>query len=335
MDNKKKLVQISALALAIMGLLAAAWPVYAADVDDALYMADIAATNTGTATTEVSAVCDINTDALIDGKFVTSDLLNTAIQTSDGTDIAYMPGVDDNPWALFIPSIGGTETRSYVLYAGGPAMQTGLDYFPDDGGMTTADADSLEPGDTFQIEQKGYIDTDAGSDKYLANKEDALGIYDSDDEEITAAIASSLPSFSSTSDGGIYATGVYATAQAAASGTVSDGATTFTVGQRLASPTILGTNSGTNSNTTNHTINLPSSVAAGDLLLIFIDFVKTAAGSFTLTDPAGFAPVFVSVYNTGTYYSYHICWYKVATGGKAQSPVPPARMFIQLTLHTG
>jgi len=176
--DKKRLIRFSALALvAIAGLLAAAWPVYAADVSDALYMADIVASNSGGEATDVRAAADINTQALIDGKYATDDLLNTAIQTSGGIDVPYMPGVGSNPWIYWLSSIGAYESSPYLFYCGGPAMQTGFYYFPDDGGMTTDDADSLELGNNFEIEQKGYIDTSAGSDKNLVYKKDAFRVY--------------------------------------------------------------------------------------------------------------------------------------------------------------
>jgi hypothetical protein len=313
MDNKKRIVQISALALAVMGLLAAAWPVYAADVGDALYTADIVAVNTGTATTDVAAVCDINTDALIDGKFVTSDLLNTAIQTSGGADIAYMPGVDDDPWVVWISSIGQNEQKNYVFYCGGPAMQTGLCYFPDSGGMTTADNDvSLELGNNFTIEQKGYIDTSAGASKNLVYKDGAFRTYVSALNSIISEVTfpGSVSPYSSTSDGYIYAfNGTYATVQAAASGTVSAGATTFNIGQKYGSfPTVAAVNGGNNtSNSTNHTVNLPSGIVSGNLLLVF--FVSD--GNPTITFPGGWTQLFQTVYNTTVKFG---AWYRIADG---------------------
>jgi hypothetical protein len=153
--------------LTLIGLLTLVAPVYAVSVTNALYTADIVSTNTGTATTNVAVVCPINTQTLIDGKYVTSDLLNTALQTQGGTDVPYMPGVDSNPWAFFVPSIGASESAPYVFYAGGPAMQTGFDYFPASGGMTSADNNtSLELGNNFEIEQKGYVDTSAGEIRF-------------------------------------------------------------------------------------------------------------------------------------------------------------------------
>jgi len=183
----KRILRFSLIAL--VWLLIVATPAYAVSVTNALYIADLVTVNTGDATTKVSTVCDINIQALVDGKYITEDLLNTAIQTSGGTDIAYMPGVEDSdPWVFFVPSIGASESKSYLFYAGGPAMQEGFYYFPDSGGMTTADGASLELGNNFQIEQRGWIDTSAGADKNLVYKDGALRIYISADQEITATI---------------------------------------------------------------------------------------------------------------------------------------------------
>jgi len=175
----------------MVGLLLVVLPLYAADVSDAEYIADIVAQNSGSSADSVRAVADINTQAFIDGGFVTSDLLNTALQTPGGTDIAYMPGVGDNPWALFIPSIGAYEQLGYVFYTGGPAMQTGFHYIPADGGMTTADSASLELGNNFEIELSGYIDTSGGDEQNLIYKEGAIQVYVSDEGEITATIIES------------------------------------------------------------------------------------------------------------------------------------------------
>jgi len=172
----------------MVGLLLVVFPLYAADVSDAEYIADIVAQNSGSSADSVRAVADINTQAFIDGGFVTSDLLNTALQTPGGTDIAYMPGVGDNPWALFIPSIGAYEQLGYVFYTGGPAMQTGFHYIPADGGMTTADSASLELGNNFEIELSGYIDTSGGDEQNLIYKDGAIQVYVSDEGEITVDI---------------------------------------------------------------------------------------------------------------------------------------------------
>jgi len=173
-----------------MGLLVAAQalPALAVSVTNALYKADIVVTDNGAATTNVAVVCPINTQALIDGKYVTTNLLNTATQYSGG-DIPYMPGVNTNPWVFWVPSIGTGETLPYVFYTGGPTMQTGFSYFPDSGGMTTNDNNtSLELGNNFVIEQKGYVDTTAGSNKNLVYKDGAFKTYVSADGSVSSTL---------------------------------------------------------------------------------------------------------------------------------------------------
>lgn len=225
----KRLIQLSLVI--IIGLLVVASPVFAISVANAVYIADIVAQNSGTATTNVATVVPINTQAHIDGKYVTADLLNTALQTPGGTDVRYMPGVGSNPWVFWVPSIGANEQKSYMFYAGGPAMQTGHYYFPASGGMTTPDDDAdLELGNNFTIEQKGRVDTSAGSGKNLVYKEGAFKTYVSAAECITST---------SSNPGGDF-------------------------------PIVAAVNSGNYTvNSTSHIVNLPSDIASGNLLLVF------------------------------------------------------------------
>jgi hypothetical protein len=193
----RRILQISLVM--IIGLLLLAAPVYAITTDDANFIADIVIQNSGAAASNIVTTIPINTQALIDGNYVTSDLLNTALQTSGGTDVLYMPGVGADPWVFWVSSIGANEQQCDALYLGGDAMQTGFDYFPGSGGMATADNDtSLELGDNFAIEQKGYVDTSAGSDKNLVYKEDAFRTYVSDTGEITSTILGYYPTLAAT-----------------------------------------------------------------------------------------------------------------------------------------
>lgn len=325
----KKLLLFVLPILAVLLVLAV--PAYAVSVTNALYRADLVATNTGDAITSgVAAVCDVNTAALISGEYVTDDLLNTAIQTTGGIDIAYMPGVETNPWVFWFPSIG-TETKCYNFYAGGPAMQTGFAYFPGAGGMTTADNDtSLELGNNFKIEQQGYVDTSAGSDKNLAYKKDTFEIWVSGDEEIATGIFNSFSGFSSTSDGYVYATNVaYATAQAAASGTVSAGATTFGIGQRGNVdnwPTVAAVNGGNDTvDQTSHTVNLPANIVSGNLLLVFFG----SHGVPTITFPGDWTQLFQTA-NSSIMFG---AWYKVANGTEGAT-ITVTTSNVQETAHT-
>jgi len=220
----KRILRFSLIVL--VWLLIVATPAYAVSVTNALYTADLVTVNTGDATANVSTVCDINTQSLIDGKYVTEDLLNTAVQAPGGTDIAYMPGVgDSDPWVFFVPSIGVSESKSYLFYAGGPAMQEGFMYFPESGGMTTDDDASLELGNNFQIEQSEYIDTSAGADKDLVLKTDVFRCYVSGATNITSEITMPGSVNPSSTPGGANAhldvyNVTYATAHDAATGTL-------------------------------------------------------------------------------------------------------------------
>jgi len=226
----KRILRFSLIAL--VWLLIVATPAYAVSVTNALYVADLVTVNAGDATTNVSTVCDINTQSLIDGKYVTEDLLNTAVQAPGGTDIAYMPGVgDSDPWVFFVPSIGTSESKSYMFYAGGPAMQEGFMYFPESGGMTTDDDPSLELGNSFTIEQKGYVDTSAGSDKNLVFKGGAFRIYISAEGSITAEMLTTGSVNPDAAAGNVCLynnNAVYATARSAATGTLRG---TLSIGQ--------------------------------------------------------------------------------------------------------
>lgn len=163
--------------------------IYAADVSDALYSATIRAVNTSYTAQRVAVPFTLSTDALIDGYYINSDVNNIAIQDSIGNDIVFMPAppsADD--FVMYIPQISQNASVNYSLYAGGPDMSPAIAYFPASTGMTTTDDASLEPGDDFEIIIDGFIDTSAGADKYLVDKDGDLSLYVSGESEITASI---------------------------------------------------------------------------------------------------------------------------------------------------
>lgn len=188
MVKRKRILQIGILALVVM--LIATPALAETSVANATFRGDVICYNSsgGTLSNTCSAV-NINTQALIGGDFVTEDLLNTAVQTAGGNDIAYMPGVGTNPWIIYSGSIAPYEQKSYFFYTGGPDMQTGFPYFPGNSGMTTPDSASLELGNNFEIEQKGYIDTSNGTDTNLIFKAAAFRVYVSAVNNISAIIA--------------------------------------------------------------------------------------------------------------------------------------------------
>jgi hypothetical protein len=186
----KKLVQLSLSVL--IGLLVVGMPisVYAVSIINAAFIANIITANAGANTADVAAICPINTEALLNGKYVSSDLKNTAFQAPEGTDIPYMPGIGSNPWVFFVSDLDANEQKCYSFYTGGPAMQTGtgIAYFPDADGMTVSYSDTLLLDNNFQVELQGFVDTSAGDNKNIAFKNLAFKIWVSNEEEISASI---------------------------------------------------------------------------------------------------------------------------------------------------
>jgi len=114
---------------------------------------------------------------LIAGQYLNATANNTVMRNSSGADVPFMPGYTDaNLWSMWVPSIGANSYLTYILYT---ANSTGglIRYFPGAGGMTTTDNASLELSDNFTIEQKGWVDTDAGADKNLVYKENAFKTF--------------------------------------------------------------------------------------------------------------------------------------------------------------
>ena len=164
------------LLLALMGVPAVV--ALASDISDALFFGVIRITNADTEATNVATTANISTTNLINGGYLNASANNSVIRNSSGADIAFMPGYtpDDGVWSMFVPTIGDNSLLSYILYT---ADSSGgkIRYFPDDAGMATTDDASLELGDNFTIEHKGYVDTDAGADKNLVLKEGAFRTY--------------------------------------------------------------------------------------------------------------------------------------------------------------
>ena len=178
-------VMIFALLFAILGSPIAA---IASDVTNALYSGTITISNNSTATTNVATVANISTDNLIAGQYLNATANNTVMRNSSGADVPFMPGYTDaNLWSMWVPSIGANSYLTYILYT---ANSTGgeIRYFPGAGGMTTTDNASLELSDNFTIEQKGWVNTDAGADKNLIYKQDAFQAYISGAGDITARV---------------------------------------------------------------------------------------------------------------------------------------------------
>jgi len=170
----------SIIILTIM-LLTMATPVLGSDISAAVNQGRITVTNNSTAETNVATVFTANTTAWIANSLMNSSANNTAIRTSSGADVAYMPGYgpDGNPWALFVASIGADTQLIDLLFTGGSTdMASKLRYFPGSGGMTIDDDASMEPSDNFSDSWSGYINTTAnGSNQRIVSKTEAFEVY--------------------------------------------------------------------------------------------------------------------------------------------------------------
>ncbi len=222
--------------LMLVVLFATAAPALASTVLGALYKADITAVNTSYDAQRVSVPFTLSTQSLLDGYYMNTSFTNVALQDGAGADLAFMPaqGAGDQ-WMMFLPQILQNSALNSILYTGGTAAMNGkLRWFPGDAGMAAADHASLELGNNFEIEAKGYFDTTVGASKNIGAKTGALTSVVSGAGQITTTInTSGAPSiYSSTSDGDISSSdATYATAQAAASGTVTSNGATISVGQ--------------------------------------------------------------------------------------------------------
>lgn len=165
--------------------------VLASDISDALWTGNIVISNNGTATTSVSAnISSLNSTSLIDNDFAGANLSDTAIQIN-GVDTAFMPGYGNNPWIVYVPTIGVSQSLNYDLYTGN-VTDGKIRIFLDDR-MTTSDAAGLECGDYFSITVSGL--TPPGDAGNMLSKPNAFGIYRDGSSNITAAIMNSTPTW--------------------------------------------------------------------------------------------------------------------------------------------
>lgn len=163
---------IIAVSMFIMSVLIGPGTILASDIADAIYRADIRATNSSYTAMKVSVPFTWSAQSLLDGYYINSDFTNLALRDSNGQDIAFMPGWDTNPWMFYINQISQNSVLNYSLYTGGETTMGGkLAYFPDTAGMTVADAASLELGSNFEIELNGLFE-----DGYSIAKDDAFNI---------------------------------------------------------------------------------------------------------------------------------------------------------------
>lgn len=133
-------------------------PVLASDISGAKFYGVISIGNNSTsAASNVSVAVSINTTALTDGVYASSNMTNIVIRNTAGADLPFMPGLGGNPWIIYNASIGALSYLSNIMYV--PATGGKIRYFPGSTGMTVSYNATLEPSSNFTVELDGYVDT--------------------------------------------------------------------------------------------------------------------------------------------------------------------------------
>jgi hypothetical protein len=160
-----------ALAAALVAIILSGIPALA-DYSDAEYRGTVNIANAGAAVSGVTVKLTTNTQAFIDSGILDASFNNVWFDSAAGAALAFMPKPGAiSEWYFYYPySLAATATTLSYLYMGGPDMSAPIRYLPGAAGMSTVDAPSLEPGNNFAIEQKGYVDTSYAADKRLVYK---------------------------------------------------------------------------------------------------------------------------------------------------------------------
>ncbi len=149
--------------------------ILASDTTNAKYVTTIQVTNngTGTASNQVT-VFSLSTSDMISGSMLAATADDCAMLTgTGGSDIVFMPSTNStNPWCTWVTNILGSSSQYQYLYS--KDVTGGLiRYFPGNGGMTVPDNASLELSNNGSISfTDTWLDTTAGSGKYLFNHKD-------------------------------------------------------------------------------------------------------------------------------------------------------------------
>jgi hypothetical protein len=178
-----------ALAAALVAIILSGIPALA-DYSDAEYRGTVNIANAGAAVSGVTVKLTTNTQAFIDSGILDASFNNVWFDSAAGAALAFMPKPGAiSEWYFYYPySLAATATTLSYLYMGGPDMSAPIRYLPGAAGMSTVDHASMEAGNNFIIEQKGYIDTTYAASKYLVYKSAAFQTVVSSDGVIASII---------------------------------------------------------------------------------------------------------------------------------------------------
>jgi len=152
----------------------------------AAYSADIAVTEDGTDAHEMLGCgVDANIQYMSDNDyFALATGLDTNI-SKVGIRQPHMLATDRITFAIPVP----TSSSTALQFTTDETPIDSFDIIPsNDGFITIPDAAATELGNDFEIEQKGWVDTDAGADKNLVFKNKALTTYISGASDISSKL---------------------------------------------------------------------------------------------------------------------------------------------------
>lgn len=175
-------------AAALVTVIAGAAPILASTTTAATFTGQVRITNTSYASANNAVPFTLTTSNLIGLGYVNADLTNTAMTTGTGVDVPFMPAAGtSSDWLVWVDDIAQNKTLNYLLYMGGPDdMEGKIRWFPGTGGMTVADAASLELGNNFVIEIGAYFDVNGGG--YMSYKGGAITCHNDASGQITTII---------------------------------------------------------------------------------------------------------------------------------------------------
>lgn len=170
--------------LVIMALVMIAMPVLAAT-----YYANIQVQETsGNSYTQLAINYSINNTYLADNGYINATGLDTRVITGAAVALPHLVADDK---LMFVSSIGASSTTN-LKYTFGNSDLSSMPIVTGYGGYITVPSgigDTMQPGDDFEIEQKGWVDTSYnGAPRNLAYKESSLAVYVSAEEEITCGV---------------------------------------------------------------------------------------------------------------------------------------------------
>jgi len=171
----KKILKATLLALLLMAFIS--MPVLAA------YYASLQVITTTTAYDMFPVLQGMDNTLMVTNSYIDADGRDVQVEKS-GAGTPRM--LADNKTLFASALAAGSTSNFYYTTDNTPAdfdVLTGYD-----GNITITDDATLELGSDFEIEQSGYVDTDAGADKNLVFKDEAFRTYIDGATNITSTI---------------------------------------------------------------------------------------------------------------------------------------------------